>query len=257
MFFDGSDLSLFFIQEIFSEDLIRSIFISPYFVSVEKSINSRWIEITENFCSKITNYIASGLPLFDKYLDNNIYQLFIHHDRLVFRLFNIINIKGYDIFTKNTEDSDLVNNLLFTEYVDKILFNENEVVCFIKKASSSNLIFSNLSNIVFDHFSQNKGFYNDLDFTIFNLNLDDTIGTTEREFTDFEKEIIHIIDNEVLPAVMTDGGDIKFVKFDNNAVYIQLEGSCIGCSSSTNILITQIEKLLKFYFKEIQEIIVI
>jgi len=43
-----------------------------------------------------------------------------------------------------------------------------------------------------------------------------------------EEKIISIID-KLRPFLISDGGDIEFVKYENNIVYIKLLGACINC----------------------------
>ncbi|MCR5223705.1 MAG: NifU family protein [Bacilli bacterium] len=32
------------------------------------------------------------------------------------------------------------------------------------------------------------------------------------------------------PFIQSDGGDIEFIKYEDNYVYIRLTGACVGCS---------------------------
>ncbi len=50
---------------------------------------------------------------------------------------------------------------------------------------------------------------------------------------------------KVRPSLALDGGDIKFVTVKNGAVYVQLGGACIGCSSSPNTLKYGVERQLR------------
>ncbi len=51
--------------------------------------------------------------------------------------------------------------------------------------------------------------------------------------------------SKVRPAIQSDGGDIKLIAIDNNKVYVQLQGACIGCSSSNTTLKFGVEKQMK------------
>jgi Fe-S cluster biogenesis protein NfuA len=44
--------------------------------------------------------------------------------------------------------------------------------------------------------------------------------------------IRQIIQDEIRPAVQMDGGDIKFVKYQNGIVHLQMHGSCWGCPNN-------------------------
>ena len=63
--------------------------------------------------------------------------------------------------------------------------------------------------------------------------------------SDFEKNIVSIIDQYIQPAVAADGGSIVFKSFEDGVVYVILKGACSGCPSSTITLKQGIESLLK------------
>ena len=51
-----------------------------------------------------------------------------------------------------------------------------------------------------------------------------------------------------------DGGDIKFKRFKDGVVKVQLQGSCSGCPSSTLTLKQGVQNLLKHYIREVKEV---
>ena len=51
-----------------------------------------------------------------------------------------------------------------------------------------------------------------------------------------------------------DGGDIIYDKYENGIVYLQMQGSCSGCPSSSATLKMGIENMLKHYIPEIKEV---
>jgi Fe-S cluster biogenesis protein NfuA len=55
--------------------------------------------------------------------------------------------------------------------------------------------------------------------------------------------------------VALDGGDIVFHKYENNVVYIYMQGACSGCPSSSITLKQGIEVRLKNALPEIQEVV--
>ena len=67
-------------------------------------------------------------------------------------------------------------------------------------------------------------------------------------------EIKDLLDSKVRPAVAQDGGDIVFHDFREGVVYLQMQGSCSGCPSSTATLKMGIENLLKHYVPEVVEV---
>lgn len=74
------------------------------------------------------------------------------------------------------------------------------------------------------------------------------------EDADVVAQISAIIDEKVRPSVASDGGDIVLRGFDKGIVYLQLQGACAGCPSSTITLKHGIENLLKYYVPEVIEV---
>ena len=70
------------------------------------------------------------------------------------------------------------------------------------------------------------------------------------------KEIKEVIHQKVRPAVANDGGDIIFRNFDDatGTVYLELQGACSGCPSSTVTLKNGVERLLSHYVPEVKAV---
>ena len=71
---------------------------------------------------------------------------------------------------------------------------------------------------------------------------------------DIVAQIRELIDTRVRPAVANDGGDIVYRGFDRGKVFLQLQGACSGCPSSSATLKNGIEQLLKYYVPEVTEV---
>ena len=71
---------------------------------------------------------------------------------------------------------------------------------------------------------------------------------------DIVAQIKELIETRVRPAVANDGGDIVYRGFREGVVYLQMQGACSGCPSSTATLKHGIESLLKHYVPEITEV---
>ena len=71
---------------------------------------------------------------------------------------------------------------------------------------------------------------------------------------DIIDQIKDLIETRVRPAVANDGGDIIYKGFREGIVYLQMQGACSGCPSSTATLKNGIESLLKHYVPEVSEV---
>lgn len=71
---------------------------------------------------------------------------------------------------------------------------------------------------------------------------------------DLEKKVIEAIDY-VRPSLQNDGGDIEFVKMEDNKVFVRLQGACAGCMYSEITLKNGVENMLKYNVDENLEVV--
>lgn len=58
-------------------------------------------------------------------------------------------------------------------------------------------------------------------------------------------ERIQAVLEELRPAILQDGGDIHFVRFEDGTVYVRLHGACVSCPISFITLKMGLEAQLK------------
>lgn len=81
--------------------------------------------------------------------------------------------------------------------------------------------------------------------------------SAESNDTPVVQQIKQILDQEIRPAVALDGGDITFEKYEDQVVYLVLQGSCAGCPSSTMTLKQGVETRLKAAIPEIRDVVAV
>ena len=60
-----------------------------------------------------------------------------------------------------------------------------------------------------------------------------------------EQKIVEAI-NQIRPSLQNDGGDIEFLRFENDKdVYVRLVGACAGCPMSQMTLKNGVEKYMR------------
>lgn len=67
---------------------------------------------------------------------------------------------------------------------------------------------------------------------------------------DIEEKIKEMI-NQIRPYLNMDGGDIEYIKYEDNYVYIRLVGACAGCLMQDN---TINDGMLMMFQEEIPEV---
>jgi Fe-S cluster biogenesis protein NfuA len=108
--------------------------------------------------------------------------------------------------------------------------------------------------ILLDHFSANMPLFHapSAGFSVPSANADYPLDDPADE--DIVDQIKELIETRVRPAVANDGGDIIYRGFQKGVVYLQMQGACSGCPSSSATLKNGIEQLLKHYVPEVTEV---
>ncbi len=71
---------------------------------------------------------------------------------------------------------------------------------------------------------------------------------------EIELKIIALID-KIRPFLISDGGNLEFIKYENNIVYIRLFGACKDCSMIDITLKDGIEEMITSEIPEVKEVI--
>ena len=60
---------------------------------------------------------------------------------------------------------------------------------------------------------------------------------------------------EIRPFLQGDGGDISIISIEDNIVYVQLHGNCVGCSVNQMTLKSGVELTVKKHAPEILKVV--
>ena len=151
-------------------------------------------------------------------------------------------------FQKNNKKSlsnDFIKELLDFRGVELVLLSKN----FISVKKSDEVSWTELKPMVISHL--NDYFENNNEPILKNIKeLESRTSTKNKD--DTVSKIIDVLNTKIRPAVAKDGGDIKFVEFNDGIVKVQLQGSCSGCPSSTMTLKQGVQNLLTHYLPEVK-----
>ncbi len=150
---------------------------------------------------------------------------------------NVFEFKSID----ETIDSPLAKSLFGFDFVKEVFFDFNFVSLIQHQGN-------NWDENVMDIREFIRSFIQDNNTIVFEDRINNNVKTNSKvEFDDISKEIIKIIDENIKPAVASDGGNILFESYDANTqkVNVILQGACSGCPSSTVTLKSGIETMLK------------
>jgi Fe-S cluster biogenesis protein NfuA len=109
-------------------------------------------------------------------------------------------------------------------------------------------------SILLDHFSAEMPLFHPAQAGFSVPSADAELPLDAPEDAEIVEQIKELIETRVRPAVANDGGDIVYRGFQGGVVYLQMQGACSGCPSSTATLKNGIEQLLKHYVPEVSEV---
>lgn len=108
--------------------------------------------------------------------------------------------------------------------------------------------------ILLDHFSANMPLFHAASAGFSVPPANEELPLEDPADAEIVDQIKELIETRVRPAVANDGGDIVYRGFQRGVVYLQMQGACSGCPSSSATLKQGIEQLLKHYVPEVTEV---
>ena len=152
-----------------------------------------------------------------------------------------------EITEKNKSNNELIRNILSINGVTGIFLAED----FLSVNKDEKIEWEDLKHIIISFIND---YYSNGNKIVIDNN---QIDSNKNDLSEIEKKIVEILETKVRPAVARDGGDIKFKKYKEGVVTVNLQGSCSGCPSSTMTLKQGVQNLLCHYIPEIKEVIAI
>ena len=160
--------------------------------------------------------------------------------------FSEIGAKEFQKKDIKPNTNNLIKNLLEFDGVELVLVSDN----FISVKKFENVEWDSLRPSIIseinDHIVKNKK-------PIF-LKDSEILEKPKKESNLIVEEIKKVLDSKIRPAVAKDGGDIKFISFQEGTVKVELKGSCSGCPSSIVTLKNGVQNLLRHYIKEVKNV---
>ena len=142
-------------------------------------------------------------------------------------------------------DSEIAKKLFDFDYVERVFIMSNFITITKNNQVHWDAIKLELKNFIKKYLDEGK--------PVVEINhKKENIKSPNKEI---DNKIIEILDEYIKPAVEQDGGAIKFESFNKGVVKVSLQGACSGCPSSMITLKGGIEKLLKRFIPEVNEVV--
>ena len=151
--------------------------------------------------------------------------------------------------TQEKKNSTLADELFKIKGIENILFNKN-CISINKNEYSWDQLKASILQVISNHINSGLPAIDKEDNSLSELN--------NVNFDEDDLKVVNMINNilssKIRPAIMQDGGDVKFIKYESGTAFLSLKGSCAGCPSATVTLKNGIENMLKRYIPEVKNV---
>lgn len=240
-------------KQLFYLPFVKTVYISGNFIAIEKFSIVQWEEVQEEVAKQIEEYITSGgviineatlakknpITIYAESTPNPAVTKFVANKLLTK---TAVECKNID----ETKAAPLAKDLFSFPFVKEVFIDENYVSITKYDIASWDEITFELRNFLKQYLEQTD--------IVVDENLvekTDNYKIQQEEFFEnldvTSQQIINILEEYVKPAVQSDGGNITFNSYDEqaNIVKVTLQGACSGCPSSTFTLKNGIENMLR------------
>lgn len=147
-----------------------------------------------------------------------------------------------------THISPLARRLFQIDGIVRVFYGKDFISVTKKDELDWNVLKPEVLEVITDHYSKSQPLFTE------ELPAEDTM--INEDDTECVAMIKEIIETRIRPFVQEDGGDVKFIAFDEDKghVKLQMKGSCAGCPSSAVTLRNGIENMLKHYVAEVESV---
>jgi Fe-S cluster biogenesis protein NfuA len=172
-------------------------------------------------------------------------------------------LPGQEVMASGTRDfadpdeadaSPLAQALFTLGDVTGVFFGRDFISVTIGQGGSWADVKPDVLGILLDHFSANMPLFHPATAGGFSVPPIEELPLDDPADADIVDQIKELIETRVRPAVANDGGDIVYRGFQRGVVFLQMQGACSGCPSSSATLKNGIEQLLKHYVPEVVEV---
>jgi Fe-S cluster biogenesis protein NfuA len=239
-------------QQLFYLPFVKKVYISGNFLAIERYDIVEWDEIKNEVSKQIENYLNSGgivvkdidkkkiaVTVYAESTPNPSVLKFVANKKLVDVIFEFNSIEESKI-------SPFASALFKFPFVKSVFIDKNYVSITKYNVVEWDVITLELRTFIKNYIEEKK--------EIVKANAAEKLEKTTTQLDiayekldETSKEIINILEQNIRPAVASDGGNIEFESYnsDTKLVRVILQGACAGCPSSTITLKNGIENMLK------------
>ena len=247
-FSDDSSAEQFpLVKQLFFLPFIKSVILDKHLILIEKLDFLEWKDVQEEVVEQIENFLNGGGLIFQIINPITIYAENTPNPSVIKFVANkkLVNVAHEFKDSKSASYCNIAKALFNHDFISEIYIDFNFISITINKEYSWENHIMEIREYILS-FVRDGNEIIDPKFDIDDIKVD---KVDFDKLDDISKEIAKLIDDQIKPAVASDGGNILFQSYDSDSLEVKviLQGACSGCPSSTYTLKNGIETMLKDY----------
>ena len=167
-------------------------------------------------------------------------------------------LPGKTVMTQGTQfyqdetsagNSTLAQKLFQINGVESVFYGQDFITISKNETSNWTLLKPAIMGAIIEQFTTNNPLIEEPQFKKTYVEDKHSIKSSD---SDVVKKIKELLDTKIRPAVAMDGGDIIFNEYVDGWIWLEMQGACQGCPSSTATLKSGIENMMKHYIPEVR-----
>ena len=233
------------VKQLFFLPFVKSITLDKHLILIEKLDFLDWKDVQEEVIDQIEKFLNDGGLIYQVNNPVTIYAESTPNPNVIKFVANkkLVNI-AHEFKTSESANYCFIAKALFNhDFIKEIYIDFNFISVTINEKFTWDKFTMQIREFILSYIKDG----NQIIDSSYDVQNSTSEGIDQSNMDEISKKISALIDEQIKPAVASDGGNILFQSYDNESMEVKviLQGACSGCPSSTYTLKNGIETMLK------------
>lgn len=233
------------VKQLFFLPFVKSITLDKHLILIEKLDFLDWKDVQEEVIDQIEKFLNDGGLIYQVNNPVTIYAESTPNPNVIKFVANkkLVNI-AHEFKTSESANYCFIAKALFNhDFIKEIYIDFNFISVTINEKFTWDEFTMQIREFILSYIKDG----NQIIDSSYDVQNSTSEGIDQNNMDEISKKISALIDEQIKPAVASDGGNILFQSYDNESMEVKviLQGACSGCPSSTYTLKNGIETMLK------------
>lgn len=233
------------VKQLFFLPFVKSITLDKHLILIEKLDFLDWKDVQEEVIDQIEKFLNDGGLIYQVNNAVTIYAESTPNPNVIKFVANkkLVNI-AHEFKTSESANYCFIAKALFNhDFIKEIYIDFNFISVTINEKFTWDEFTMQIREFILSYIKDG----NQIIDSSYDVQNSTSEGIDQSNMDEISKKISALIDEQIKPAVASDGGNILFQSYDNESMEVKviLQGACSGCPSSTYTLKNGIETMLK------------